>query len=240
MKTYTDKQRRISRNGIIGIFALAALFACGFIIGMTIGDKSNASQPVESVQTNDVQIDEMSSCEVIEQTLLAGICGYTDNIDCLNNDIHYYETLMKYGCPENADKYKELIARNMAVITALNEATSGERTQKTCELIEKELNDEVNHTGSRNHIDRAKIYANLSERGCPENSDKYTDLARQELELARAVEDDNFSQGEAVEVVETYKRLEMQAAAEEVFEKVKKLTNPAIDFILQVEKIINE
>lgn len=238
MKTYSDKQHRISRNGIIGIFALAGLFACGFIIGMTMGDKSNASQPVESVQTNESQIDERSSCEVIEQTLLAGICGITDNIDCLNNDIHYYETLVKYGCPENADKYKELIARNMAVITALNEAASGDRMQKTCELIEQELTDRG--AGVTDHIERAKIYANLSERGCPENSDKYTDLARQELELARAVEDDNFNESETVEVVETYKRLEMQAAAEEVFEKVKKLTNPAIDFILQVEKIINE
>jgi hypothetical protein len=32
----------------------------------------------------------------------------------------------------------------------------------------------------------------------------------------------------------------MQAAAEEIFETAKKLTNPAIDFILEVEKIINE
>ena len=239
MKTSDNtKQHHISRNGIIGIFALAGLFACGFIIGMTMGDKSNALQPVAALQTNDVQIDEMSSCEVIEQTLLEGICGKTDSIDCLNNDIHYYETLVKYGCPENADKYKELIYRNMALVTALNEAASGDRMQKTCELIENELNMQVNNVGD--HIERAKIYANLSERGCPENSDKYTDLARQELELARAVEDDNFNESETVEVVETYKRLEMQAAAEEVFEKVKKLTNPAIDFILQVEKIINE
>jgi hypothetical protein len=32
----------------------------------------------------------------------------------------------------------------------------------------------------------------------------------------------------------------MQMAAEEVFETVKKLTNPAIDFVLEIERIINE
>ena len=89
-------------------------------------------------------------------------------------------------------------------------------------------------------IDRAKIYATMAERGCPENAATYVELARQELDIARAIEDDDFSHEETIDVVETYKRLHMQAAAEEIFEKAKKLTNPAIDFILQVEKIINE
>jgi hypothetical protein len=89
-------------------------------------------------------------------------------------------------------------------------------------------------------IERAKIYANLSERGCPENSAKYVEMAKQELAVARALEDDKFDEFETVEVVETYKRLNMQAAAEEIFETAKKLTDPAIDFIIQVEKIINE
>ena len=52
------------------------------------------------------------------------------------------------------------------------------------------------------------------------------------------MEDDEFDEYETIEVVETYKRLNMQAAAQEIFEPVKKLTNPTIDFILQVEKII--
>ena len=80
----------------------------------------------------------------------------------------------------------------------------------------------------------------MSERGCAERSAKYVDLAKQELEIARALEDDEFDNQETIEVVETYKRLNMQAAAEEIFETAKRLTNPAIDFILEVEKIINE
>lgn len=89
-------------------------------------------------------------------------------------------------------------------------------------------------------IERAKIYATLAERGCPENSATYVEMARQELDIARAIEDDEFDHDETIEVVETYKRLNMQAAAEEIFEKAKRLTNPAIDFIIQVERIINE
>ena len=53
--------------------------------------------------------------------------------------------------------------------------------------------------------------------------------------------DDNLNQErESVEIVETYKRLQMQAEAMRMIEKAKKLTNPAIDFIIQLEKIIEE
>ena len=89
-------------------------------------------------------------------------------------------------------------------------------------------------------IERAKIYASMAERGCEENSETYVELAAQELDIARAIDDDTFNRQETIDIVETYKRLSMQAAAQEIFEKAKKLTDPAIDFIIQVEKIINE
>ena len=73
-----------------------------------------------------------------------------------------------------------------------------------------------------------------------ENAQKYHDMAKQELAIARALQDDEFAEPDTIEVVETYKRLNMQAAAEEIFETAKKLTNPTIDFILAVEQIINE
>ncbi len=112
----------------------------------------------------------------------------------------------------------------------------------TCVIVEELLLEKLpaENTISDDRIMRAKIYANLSERGCAENSEKYVELAKQELEIARAITDDEFSQEDTIEVVETYKRLDMQMAAEEIFETAKKLTAPAIDFILEVEKIINE
>lgn len=113
---------------------------------------------------------------------------------------------------------------------------------RTCAIIEDLLVEKLppEDASSEHRIERAKVYANLSERGCVENSQRYVDLAKQELEIARALEDDVFEPHETIEVVETYKRLHMQAAAEEIFEMAKKLTEPAIDFILEVEKIINE
>ena len=69
----------------------------------------------------------------------------------------------------------------------------------------------------------------------------YKDLAKKEIDIARALNDDNLeNRYEATEIVETYKRLQMQAEAEKMIEKAKKLTNPAIDFIIQLEKIIEE
>ena len=116
--------------------------------------------------------------------------------------------------------------------------------QTTCEKIERLLQDRlypVNDPDADVHIGNARVYASLSERGCPENSEKYKELAKQELEIARALNDDNVSnEYETTAIVETYKRLQMQAEAERMIEKAKKLTNPAIDFIIQLEKIINE
>ena len=117
--------------------------------------------------------------------------------------------------------------------------------ETTCGQIEMLLLDRWmpnNSQDPEDHIDNAKIYANLSERGCPENSLKYRDLAAKELEIARALNDDNVADDpdESIEIVETYKRLQMQQEAARMIEKAKKLTNPAIDFIIELEKIIEE
>lgn len=118
--------------------------------------------------------------------------------------------------------------------------------ERICEKIETVLLRKIDCMDadcldSEDYIEDAQIYANLSERGCPEHSQQYKMLAKQNLELARALNDDNLNDvEESVEIVETYKRLQMQAEAERMIEKAKKLTNPAIDFIIQLEKIIEE
>ena len=154
-------------------------------------------------------------------------------------NIDVYEKLVMNGCSENQMKYHKAAVRECEIVAALQASNN---SQQTCEQIESLLIGQLPYASDSadDRIDRAKIYANLSERGCAENSAKYVEMAKQELEIARALEDDEFSNQETIEVVETYKRLNMQAAAEEIFETAKKLTNPAIDFILEVEKIINE
>ncbi len=184
---------------------------------------------------------DQKTCEVIEDLLedrlvLAPSNDITDH----SNNIDVYKKLVQYGCPENVDSFKEQIDKEGVIIEALK---SGADNVPTCMEVESLLMQSLPMSGlnySDIRIERAKIYANLSERGCPENSQAYVDLAAKELEIARALSDDKFSKSETVEVVETYKRLEMKQAANEVFEKVQKLTDPAIDFILQIQKIIEE
>lgn len=190
------------------------------------------------VQPKPTKADPQQPCEIVENVLLAEIDGpYTFNYDNPYHDIKIYQQLINIGCPENQEKYYRAIDTEEQIIGALMK-----EKKSTCEQIEvallEQLPDASNYVDDR--LDRAKIYANLSERGCPVNSQKYVELSKQELEIARALQDDKFSEEDTIEVVETYKRLNMQAAAQEIFETAKKLTDPAIDFILEIEKIINE
>lgn len=225
-----------------GWFALTMLFICGMMVGL--GINGNPNRDIKTTLTPAAP--EPTACQIIEENLLHMI--YTDFAWIVRenpqHNIRIYEALIKSGCPENVEKYTDLLNREQNVVAALAPQYASPKTQTTCEKIEASLLQRLPSDGSRiteeKRIERAKIYANLSERGCAENAQKYHDMAKQELAIARALADDEFDQYETIEVVETYKRLNMQAAAEEIFETAKKLTNPAIDFILEVERIINE
>lgn len=228
---------------IWGALALAGLFVCGLMVGWGLnqGHDNKVAQP--KVATNPAPVAESQpkeTCAIIEDLLLERLYS-VDSQEVRHHEynIDVYEKLVMNGCSENQQKYHNAAAREREIVAALQESNN---SQQTCEQIETLLIGQLPYASDRafERIDRAKIYANLSERGCAENSAKYVELAKQELEIARALEDDEFDNQETIEVVETYKRLNMQAAAEEIFETAKKLTNPAIDFILEVEKIINE
>lgn len=196
--------------------------------------------PAENQVTTDTV--DKETCEVIEDMILKWNASESDtDPDAHRNNIKNYEKLTKYGCAENKETYQAMIQREQEILAAL----TGEvlKQGQTCQEIESLLlqqlpNHDMNDCNIR--IERAKIYANLSERGCPENSQQYVNLAAKELEIARALRDDNFSRAETDDVVETYRRLQMKQAASEVLDKVQKLTDPAIDFIMQVQKVIEE
>lgn len=234
----TSKKVRLlhtRREKIFGGLALAGLFLCGVMVGLGFNGRSvkSARAPVAEVQAQE-------TCAIIEDLLIGRLAPIeSQDVSDHEYNIDVYEKLIVNGCSENQIKYHKAAQREREIVAALGVANN---SQQTCEQIETLLLGQLPFASddSEDRIGRAKIYANLSERGCVENSAKYVDLAKQELEIARALEDDEFDNRETIEVVETYKRLNMQAAAEEIFETAKKLTNPAIDFILEVEKIINE
>ena len=271
-----------------GILALGALFACGLMVGMGVGKKSEntiqwserecnsfkadlkealrsekvSAEKIEELKktytefcgnlekeepkpvVNEVKkVDESKKpCQIIEEMLLEQLEPEgAPYIELHEQNVRIYEKLVMNGCSENQMKYHKRIQREQEFIKALGETVS---TKETCQQIEDSLLGRLpyadSQTDAETRIVRAKIYANLSERGCAQNSQKHVELAKQELEIARALEDDRFDDYETIEVVETYKRLKMQDAAKEILETMKKLTNPAIDFILEVEKIINQ
>jgi hypothetical protein len=220
-----DQEKRIWPKVIVALVLFLALFAGGLTAGLLWkqGDRDFKKVGMSGEQ-----------CEKL-----------------VNNIVHYIE----YSSNKDSEFLREMndiYAKNCAGrVIEVKKAKSVESAQPeqkpttTCEYIESALKARRypmdTSSESTAHIHNAEIYANLASRGCAENAAKYRELALREIEIARALTDDKFyDNGEIIDVIETYKKLDMKAAAEQVFEKAKKLTDPAIDFILQVEKIINE
>lgn len=206
------------------------------------------SKPEQKVEVKQLP---QETCAAIEELLKAQLADENSLYAPEHrNNFEVYTKLAEKGCEKNKEKYLKLAQRENDIAKALATAEPEPMAiedfseQPTCEQIESLLSRRLGGwdlESSERRIERAKIYANLSERGCPENSEKYKELAAQELEIARALYDDNLEdRDESIEIVETYKRLQMQQEAARMIEKAKKLTNPAIDFIIELEKIIEE
>lgn len=212
-KNEYKKYRTYGIIGLVGVFLMGALV--GFILNGS--DRIN-----HSIMTK-------SQCERLTDKMSSAISN------------NRYEEIGQL----NKIYSENCLDRNFDEPKPQPKTEENKMPETTCGKIESLLLERlapVDYNDSDSHVENAKIYANLSERGCPENSEKYKQLAKQELEIARALNDDNIQNDpeESVEIVETYKRLQMQAEAERMIEKAKKLTNPAIDFIIQLEKIIEE
>ena len=209
------------QNHIYGIIGLVALFLVGGMLGYIANGV---------IHTNKSVMTEQQCIELSGKISKALSWGKYDELERLNKIFSENCNDRNFDVPEQKEE-EEKTAKLPSV---------------TCEAVEKLLIQRLedfaeNDLNSETHIERAKIYANLSERGCAKNTNVYKDLAKKEIDIARALNDDSLeNEQEATEMVETYKRLQMQAEAEKMIEKAKKLTNPAIDFIIQLEKIIEE
>ncbi len=222
-------------------FVFVALFVCGLMTGVGITNYKNKT----GINLQNINVQE--SCVALEKVLLNNLRN--DDMDCgaVREDEKTLQKLVKYGCEENRPEYQQMLVNKQVVLQIACDGVFGgynDWSEKPCVMIEKNLEEKLGDNypemDVEQRIKRAKIYAVMAERGCPENAAEYVDAAKRELEIARGISDDKFDQDDTIEVVETYKRLQMQNAAEEIFNKAKKLTNPAIDFIMQVDKVINE
>ena len=209
------------RDKFYGIIGLIALVIVGGILGYIINGATHTNRSVMTEQ----------QCITLSNKITNAVqWGKYDELERLNKIFSENCNDRNFNEPKPVEE----------------EPKQAKMPAVTCEAVEKlllkRLDDwEEDDTNAEIHVERAKIFANLSERGCAKNTNVYKDLAKKEIDIARALNDDNMeNRYEATEIVETYKRLQMQAEAEKMIEKAKKLTNPAIDFIIQLEKIIEE
>ena len=239
--------QKFSKFKVWSVFII--LFICGAFVGIGIANWGHSVKN-KNIENTVVEQPVVKSCQAVENVLMQKLYNNDGDCDDDNRDLETLQKLVSYGCPENRGKFIQMVNNKQAVLDVAcagyvsNDSDVFRSIETTCGKIEESLKARMPSvyadSGAEEHIERAKIYAMMAEKGCPENAQKNTDLAKQELDIARALQDDKFDEKETIEVVETYKRLKMQQDAEEIFNKAKKLTNPAIDFIMQVEKIINE
>jgi hypothetical protein len=227
---------------IKGCFAFFMLFVCGVMVGGALNERHIKRD--EITQQNAVAATQQSACETIEEIYSRRLLPVdSGEVDMHNHNVSVYQVLLAHGCPENKNKYQQAINNEKKIIDSL-QVNFVTENKVACRQIEDTLLSAMPYADDKSRelvrLDRARIYAQISERGCPENAKKYANLAKQELDIARGVSDDKFNEEETVDIIEIYKRLDMQSAAQEVFDMAKKLTNPTIDFILQVEKILNQ
>lgn len=218
------KNEKKSHNAVYGVIGMFLLFLVGGTIGYIINGSSRLNR--SSLMTE-------KQCQNLSDRIISA----ADN----NN-------------PELLQQLNEIFSENcntrkfVKPVKPVAKVVKQEPAENICKRIEKvwldrleEFQDNVIAEDAQFYINRAKIYANLADRGCRENVEVYKELAKKDLDIARALNHDSLDdRREATEMVETYKRLQMQAEATKMIEKAKKLTNPAIDFIMQLEKIIEE
>lgn len=195
------------------------------------------TEPVTVPDNADDEPGDVTTCERIEQLLAQRLVPEEDsNWDNHLNNANIYARLAERGCPENVDKYRALAAREIELAN-----------EPGCEQIERLLAQKLIPEEDGNpdsHLNNANIYARLArlaERSCPEIVDKYRALAAREIEIATAlIPVEEMSEPEVENVVDVYKKVKMQAAAQQVIDTLQKASEPTIDFILKLEKIINE
>ena len=249
-----------SKHRLFGMLGFVGVFVCGIMAGGTfVQNKVKLENAATPEQKKITDAESKPTCVLIEELLSERLSDEnSQEAGAHANNVSIYQRLIEVGCPENKQEYSNLLVRERQILEALvseNEISFyidmdevPYDIKPTCMHVEESLlyrlEADSAELNSDDRIERARMYAILAERGCPENQQRYVDLAKQELEIARALRDDEFDHEEANEVAETYKRINMQVKAEEIIdvagEAAKKLINPTIDFFHQVEKIVNE
>lgn len=212
------------RHKIWAAIALAGLFACGLFVGLSYNSGNENKRLALGVE----------ECDAIAQEII--------NITKTGATNETVGTLRELN-----EAYSNGCAGRLVIIE--KEAVETKNAEHpeiiaTCSRIEQLLKTRLypeTESEAWKHLSNADTYSTLAEKGCSENADMYKSLALREIEIATALQPAESMGENSVEVViDTYKKLDMQKEAQVFLDKIEQLTDPAIDFILKMEKIINE
>lgn len=204
--------------------ALAGLFACGLILGLSYRDDGAARNALTAQQCDAI------ANEIVSITQRGATPDDAKTLQDLN-------TAYSNGCAGRLVVIEREVVASPVV-------ESQPEVMATCVRIEQLLKQRLFPEDSAsyvNHLSNADTYSTLADRGCADNADMYKTLALRELEIASALQPtENMGTRDAEIVIDTFKKLDMQREAQEFLDKVEQLIDPATDFILKMEQIINE
>lgn len=215
------------------IVALLGLFLCGLMIGLPIGARHN------SIGDEKQQLIGMTvqQCNRIANRIVDAMNSYPTDTSLIAELDRVYSN----NCAGRVFMQKKEV--KVQPSPELQQASNPDSGMRPCERIEILLTDRLGQVENyQTSMYNANIYATMVEYGCPENAEQNRQLALDALQVADALSDNDlvYNESSVSSVVDTYKKLDMQKQAHQFLNKVQKLTDPAIDFILQMEKIINE
>lgn len=208
---------------IWGAVALAGLFSCGLFLGLAYGGNGAVRNQLSAQQ-----------CDVIANEIIS-ITQRGANADDA-------KTLQELN-----DAYSAGCAGRLVVIERTSVVPVSENHPEimaTCVRIEQLLKDRLYPESEPEywkHLQNADTYSTLADRGCADNAEMYKTLALRELEIATALQPtEDMQVGDAEIVIDTFKKLDMQREAQDFLNKIEQLIDPATEFILKMEQIINE
>ena len=207
---------------IWGAVALAGLFACGLILGLSYRPSDNIRNSLDATQCDAI------ANEIVTITTRGATPEEAQTLRELNE-------AYTNGCAGRL-----VIIERAAPVAVENHPEIVSTCTRIEQLLERRLQpeDSVDYLA---HLHNADTYSTLADRGCAENADMYKTLALRELEIAEALRPtEEMGTSDAEIVIDTFKKLDMQREAQAFLDKVERLIDPATDFILQMEQIINE
>jgi len=240
VKTYSRRQRILSWVVLFGIFV------CGIMAGAFVWQSKTRYTAESAVQKD------LSACEMREKALLANLYTNINDtnlkyaIEAHQHNKNIYNRLVRWGCTENKEKYKELEQAEFATFEVLNQIDDANLdNRRPCNIIETTLLANIMHDcgdSSDCHLQNAAIYSKIVEDGCVENQQQYGRKALDELQIAEGVRinETEVGMGEMRTTVNTYKKLKMQNEARKYIQKMEKLVEPGVDFIMELQRVIEE